>query len=170
MQKASFWINHLQLRPHPEGGFFSETYRSAERVQPQGLPPRFTAARSFSTSIYFLLKQSAFSALHRLKADELWHFYTGHRLLIDMLLPDGSLRRHVLGPDPGRGEAFQAVVPAGCWFGSRVESHEPEAYALVGCTVAPGFDFADFELANRADLIAQYPQREAFIRSLTREP
>jgi predicted cupin superfamily sugar epimerase len=163
---AADWIQTLRLAPHPEGGYFRETYRSAETVEASHLHPRFGGPRAHSTAIYFLLPGAQISALHRIKSDEVWHFYAGGALTLTLIHPDGRLDAVRLGPDPTRGEAFQAIVPAGCWYGAAVDDHD--AYALVGGTVSPGFDFADFELADRAALLARFPQHREAIRRLTR--
>jgi uncharacterized protein len=167
MKTVDYWIEEYQLLPHPEGGYYAETYRSAEELGSEALPARFSGARSFSTGIYFLLEAGNFSAFHRIHSDEMWHFYTGGALEIFVINPaDGNLRIIRLGSDPGQGETFQAVVPAGAWFASRPA--DGTSYALVGCTVAPGFDFADFEMAEREMLQAAYPQHSALITTLTR--
>ncbi|MFC5412233.1 cupin domain-containing protein [Larkinella bovis] len=164
---AQYWIDAYRMQAHPEGGYFVETYRAAETIPQSALPSRFSGDRNFSTGIYFLLENHHFSALHRIQADELWHFYAGGPLQVYVIHPDGRLEIIRLGRNPAEGEVFQAVVPAGCWFGSKPA---PEtAYSLVGCTVAPGFDFADFELADRARLWAQYPQHRDVIELLTPE-
>lgn len=150
---AEYWIERLGLKPHPEGGYYAETYRAAQTL-PNGRP--------VATAIYFLLEHGNFSALHRLSSDEMWHFYTGDPLMVHLIEPMGAYRVLRLGP----GQSFQGVVPAGCWFGATVET--PGGYALVGCTVAPGFDFADFELAEREALTRLYPQHRALIERLTR--
>ena len=160
------WIASLKLAPHPEGGFYRETYRAAETIEAAHLPERFGGGRVHSTAIYFLLPGDQISALHRIKSDEVWHFYAGTTLTLTLLHPDGRLEAHRLGPRPERGEAFQALVPAGCWYGARVD--DPASYALVGGTVAPGFDFADFELAERAALLARFPEHRDTIVRLTR--
>jgi hypothetical protein len=162
---ASFWIDRLGLQPHPEGGYFAETYRSAETVAQAALPNRFSGERALSTAIYFLLEGTQTSALHRIQADELWHFYAGTPLHVAVIDPTGHLTTIRLGPNAAAGETFQAVVPAGCWFGS--SRLDAEGYSLVGCTVAPGFDFADFELATRAKLLVLFPQHRALIDRLT---
>ena len=166
MLKAADWIADLQLNPHPEGGFFRETYRCPETIAQAHLPPRFSGPRSFVTAIYFLLRSQDFSALHRIRQDEIWHFYDGTTLLIDVIDPRGALSTIRLGRNARAGEALQAVVTGGCLFGARVEA--ADSFALVGCTVAPGFDFADFEMPSRAALLAQYPQHRAAIERLTR--
>jgi predicted cupin superfamily sugar epimerase len=164
---AQYWIDAYQMQTHPEGGYFAETYRSAGKIPQEALSTRFSGDRSFSTGIFFLLENHHFSALHRLESDEMWHFYAGGPLNVYVIQPSGELEVIRLGNNPDRGEVFQAVVPAGCWFGSKPA---PEtAYSLVGCTVAPGFDFADFELANRTDLLNLYPQCREVIELLTPE-
>ena len=162
---ASYWIEKLQLKPHPEGGYYAETYRSNEWVQAAHLPSRYGGNRYFSTAIYFLVEGGKFSALHRIKSDELWHFYTGNPLSIYVIDPQGNLETICIGNNPEQGEVFQAVVQAGCWFGAKLENSE--GFALVGCTVAPGFDFADFELANREELVSLFPQHKMVIELLT---
>ena len=163
---ASEWIAALGLVPHPEGGYFRETYRSQETVEAEHLPARFGGPRAHSTAIYFLMAEDQFSALHRIKSDEVWHFYTGSAVTMTLIHPDGRLEAPRLGADPERGEAFQVMVPAGCWYGASVDDRR--SYALVGGTVAPGFDFADFELAERAALLARFPQHREAILRLTR--
>ena len=162
---AQYWIDTYRMQTHPEGGYFAETYRSAEKIPHHALPTRFSGDRNFSTGILFLLENHHFSALHRIQADEMWHFYAGGPLNVYVILPSGELEIIRLGNNPDRGEVFQAVVPAGCWFGSKPA--DETAYSLVGCTVAPGFDFADFELAKRLDLLDQYPQNREVIELLT---
>ncbi|MEM6646261.1 MAG: cupin domain-containing protein [Bacteroidota bacterium] len=158
---AAHWIGALGLQPHPEGGHFAETYRAAESIPAAALPERYRGVRSFCTQIYFLLEHASFSAFHRLTSDEAWHFYHGSPVDLHLIHPDGRSEQRRLGEG-----AFQTVVPAGAWFGATV--HQPGSYTLVGCTVAPGFDFADFELADRATLQARFPQHAALIARLTR--
>jgi predicted cupin superfamily sugar epimerase len=162
---AMDWIRRLGLAPHPEGGCFREIYRSAEIIPLQGLPERFAGPRSFSTSIYFLLEGKECSRFHRLKADEIWHFYTGSPLTIHLISPEGGYGTLALGPDIEKGEHFQAILPAGHWFGASVD--HVESFALIGCTLAPGFDFQDFEIAQRVSLTRAFPQHEEIIRRLT---
>ena len=154
--QVDHWIRTLGLLPHPEGGFYRETYRASLDV---GLPGR--GSRAASTAIYFLLTAEAFSALHRIHSDELWFFHAGDPLQIEVLHPDGRHDPLRVGPT-----AHQAVVPAGCWFGARVAAGG--TYSLVSCVVAPGFDFRDFELARAADLAAEFPAHAEWIRTLTR--
>jgi predicted cupin superfamily sugar epimerase len=166
MNEAHSWIERLQLRPHPEGGYYRQTYRSNESIASQHLPSRFGGDRAFSTAIYFLLEGEDFSALHTIKQDEVWHFYAGSSLTVHVFDPDGTHRAIRLGTDWGKGEEPQAVVRAGRLFGAIL--NDPKSYALVGCTVAPGFDFADFDMPSREALCARYPQHRELIERLTR--
>jgi len=159
-------IRTLGLQPHPEGGWYREIYRATESTAPGGLPGRYTGPRSHATAIYFLLTSDTFSALHRLKSDEQWHFYQGSPLSLHVIHADGHYAPVTLGPDLAKGETFQTVVPHGCWFGATVDT--PDSYTLVGCSVAPGFDFGDFEIADRKSLTRAFPQHQATIERLTR--
>ncbi|MFL9995718.1 cupin domain-containing protein [Paraburkholderia sediminicola] len=155
-------IRRFDLKPHPEGGFFSETYRSAESVRRDD---GSTQTRSASTAIYYLLCDGAHSAWHRIKSDEVWHFYAGEPLNVHVLDEAGSLITHKLGNTLTHPDAvFQAVVPAGLWFAA--ECADPATFALVGCTVAPGFEFSEFELADVDALKVQFPQHAASIERL----
>lgn len=155
------WIAALGLEPHPEGGFYRRNYTAECCVSPEN----FAAERPVASAIYYLLPATQFSALHRIKSDELWHFYAGGGLKIYVITPEGELKILRLGLDLVQGEQPQQLVPAGYWFGASVAQGE---YVLVGCTVAPAFDFADFELGKRAELLAAYPQHTALIEFLTR--
>jgi uncharacterized protein len=166
MEAAQRWIDHLNLEPHPEGGWYRQTYR-APLTLPHSALPGYAGDRAASTAIYFLLAGDQFSAFHRLRSDEVWHFYAGSGLIVHIIKPDGEYQQLLLGRNSADGEDFQAVVPAGCWFGSSLR--QPDTFALVGCTVAPGFDFADFEIAKRNELTARYPQHRGIIERLTRE-
>ncbi len=165
---AADLIELLKLCRHPEGGWYRETYRSSEKVPAELLPARFGGERNICTAIYFLLERGDFSSLHRIKSDEIWHFYAGVPLTIHIFTPRGVHEAVKLGADIAAGEAFQAVVPAGCWFGAEIAG--PGPYSLVGCTVAPGFDFADFEMGKREELLALYPAQREIIQRLTRIP
>ncbi len=164
---AQYWIDQLGLSPHPEGGQYRVTYTADLKIPQSALPSSFHGDRSASTAIYFLLEGSDFSAFHRIASDELWHFYAGSTLVVYVIDTEGHLSALLLGSHPEAGEVFQAAVPAGCWFASRVE--DAKGYALVGCTVAPGFDFADFALARRAELTELYPAHAQLIAGLTRQ-
>jgi len=146
MSRAHQLIEQYNLQPHPEGGWYCQTYKSNEQVAANALPIRFGASRAFSTAIYFLLEQGNFSAFHRIKSDECWHFYTGDPLLIYIIQQNGELEIISLGNDPEKGQTFQYVVPANCWFACRPAPGSE--YCFVGCTVSPGFEFEDFELAE----------------------
>jgi predicted cupin superfamily sugar epimerase len=159
-------IEHYQLQPHPEGGWYTQTYKSSENIEAAALPNRFTGDRPFSTAILFLLEQGNFSAFHRIRSDECWHFYAGDPLLIYVLQLDGTLTVTTLGNDILQGQLFQYVVPAHCWFASIPAAGS--VFSLVGCTVAPGFDFADFEMAKRNSLATLFPQHHTIIDSLCR--
>lgn len=163
---ASYWIEQLNLQSHPEGGHFREVYRSREYIQKKGLPDRYSSFRSFSTSIYFLLKSNEFSAFHRLKSDEVWHFYQGSPLTLHVIGQNGKLLTVSLGPDLAANQLFQFTVPKGSWFAGRCE--HVNSYSLLGCTVAPGFDFDDFEMANGEELSLRFPQHRQLIRAFTR--
>jgi hypothetical protein len=166
MLNVERWINELELRPHPEGGYFREAYRCAESVSQAHLPDRFRGDRSFSTAIYFLLIGSDFSALHRIQQDEVWHHYEGSAVTIEVISPADEHRTIRLGKDLGKGERPQAVVEAGAIFGAYLS--DPRSYALVGCTVAPGFDFDDFTVPSREELLNEHPQHTRLIERLTR--
>lgn len=156
---AADWIAALALTPHPEGGHYRESYRAAATV------PTPAGPRPASTAIYFLLQAREISALHRIRSDELWHFHAGAALEI-VEVGDAGPREHRLGLDVDRGESPQVAIPAGVWFGARVP--DGAGFALVSCTVAPGFDFADLELADRAALRARHPRHAALIDAFTR--
>ncbi len=161
MHNADYWINGLDLTPHPEGGCYRETYRSRTLID----PPGFKGSRSAYTAIFFLLKGNEISRLHRIKSDEIWHFHYGSSLSLHIITTAGAHEIVRLGPDIGNGHNFQAMIPASHWFGATVD--DPCSYSLVGCTVAPGFDFQDFELAERQKLLATYPMHKAIIKRLT---
>ena len=166
MRTAQQIIDHLQLQPHPEGGFFKETYRSAELILKDSLSSNYSGQRNCSTCIYFLLTPDTFSAFHRINQDEVWHFYDGSPIELHCISPDGIHEQIIIGRDIANGQVPQYVVPGGYWFASRVLKNE--GWALCGCTVSPGFDFADFELAERSNLVVQYPKHESIITELTR--
>jgi predicted cupin superfamily sugar epimerase len=167
MIAADYWIKKLDLQRHPEGGYFKETYRSGEVILKRALPPRFNGDRVFSTCIYFLLNKKEYSAFHTIRQDEVWHFYEGSSLAIHIIDQNGEYTLVKLGRDFENGESFQAVVPAECWFAAAVDNSQ--AYALVGCTVAPGFDFADFKMADRNRLVERFPEHRAIIEQYTKK-
>jgi uncharacterized protein len=153
-------VSTLGLSPHPEGGFFGETYRSREQL------PTDRGERALATSIYFLITPGSFSALHRIRSDEHWYFHSGAPLEIVTFDAQGRRDDLRLGLDLISGERPYACVPAGRVFGSRLAG--PGTYSLVSCVVAPGFDFADFELPTRTELLALYPQHASIVTELTR--
>lgn len=160
-------IGRLGLEPHPEGGFYRELYRAPLVLPQPALPAGFAGERAAATAIYFLLTADTFSALHRIASDEMWFFIGGDPLEIVVLDEGGGLEVKRVGPvgPVGKDEPF-AVVAAGRVFGARVAAGG--RWSLVSCVVAPGFDFADFELCGRAVLIERYPQHEALIVAMTR--
>lgn len=167
MHSAQYWMDKLQLTPHVEGGAFKEVYRSCLSLERTAITKEHKGPRSASTAIYFLLQYGEFSAFHRIASDEVWHHYDGGCLKIYELTATGALITHQLGKDLDNDEQPVIVIPSGSWFASRVET--PGGYSLCGCTVAPGFDFDDFELAQRGSLVEQYPQYMALITELTRQ-
>ena len=160
-------ITLLSLTPHPEGGYYRETYRSAETIPDNVLPDRYKGDRSYGTAIYFLLNPDTFSALHRLKTDEVFHFYLGDPVEMLQLLPSGSGRVIKIGNEIKSGMHLQVAVSRGMWQGSRlIRGGE---YALLGTTVAPGFKFVDFEIGQRDKLLQSYPRFRDLIVALTRD-
>jgi hypothetical protein len=164
-QKAKIYIDYLNLIPHPEGGYFKEVYRSGEMISQSNLPVRYTSPRTFSTSIYFLLEGEQVSKFHRLKSDEQWHFYDGSTILLYTINCDGELCKICLGNRIEHGETFQTIIKRATWFGA--ELMDKYSFALLGCTVAPGFDFNDFELADRENLLKDFPRHKNVIVKLT---
>lgn len=169
-RRAEDWIKLLQLQPHPEGGYFRETYRSPEIIAKTNLPRRYGGKRAIATAIYFLLRGNQFSAFHRLKSDEIWHFYDGTPISIFVIGKNGRLATAKLGLNAERGAQPQVVIKAGSWFAAALVKQNPKSYALIGCTVAPGFDFADFELGDRGKLGRQFPKHRALIEQMTVNP
>jgi hypothetical protein len=160
-------IADLKMKPHPEGGFYSETYRCRDSVTLDKM-----GHRSLGTSIYFLLPRGEVSLFHRLASDEIWHFHQGDCITVVMIKPNGSIEKAVVGP-VGNGVARpQVIIPKGTWFGAIHESDRPHGYTLVGCTVTPGIEFADFEMATRTGLLEEFKgarsQTNDFILKLTK--
>jgi predicted cupin superfamily sugar epimerase len=165
MKDAVFYIEHLQLQPHPEGGYYKETYRSKGFIPGDALK-NFTGARNYSTAIYYLLQQGDFSAFHKIKSDECWHHYAGDRLLIHVLYNNENYACIRLGAAIDKNEVLQFVVPANTWFAA--ECADESAFVLTGCTVAPGFDFSDFEMADKENLQSAFPLQQELIVRLCR--
>ncbi|MDP3073439.1 MAG: cupin domain-containing protein [Opitutaceae bacterium] len=158
---------YLGMAPIPhEGPLFVRTYESAEPFGP--LPARYAGPRAGCTAILALITAQKFSALHRLATDELWFFHAGSPLELLLLHPGGRSEIVIVGADVLAGQRPQACVPRGSWVGARPFSSEPDAYALISNTLAPGFDYADYEPGDRAALIADHPDREELITALTR--
>lgn len=169
MQSTEQIIKHFDLKPLPEeGGYYNEIYRSEEKTPSSALPERYESSRCFGTSIYFLLKKGVFSALHRLKSDEIYHFYMGDPVKVLLLFPEGETKTVTLGNDFTRGHQPQLVIPKGTWQGCLLENADAE-FALMGCTVSPGFEFEDFEVGERKKLTERYPQQKELIEQLTRK-
>jgi predicted cupin superfamily sugar epimerase len=159
-------VKELSLIPHPEGGFYKETYRSPIKIDSRCLPKNFRGDRNMATGIYFLLEKGNFSAFHKIKSDETWHFYYGDTLEVIEINDAGKLIITSVGSNLTEGATFQYTVKANHWFGSRVKNNGK--MSLVGCTVYPGFDFNDFEMGKRDELIELFPQHAEIIKELTR--
>lgn len=157
-------VDYYQMSRHPEGGYYKEVYRSSETLSTQSLPDRYGGTRSLGTSIYFLLPGEERSVFHRIKSDEIWHYYSGDSLYLITINPQGELNEIWLGPQTDKGQVFQWVIPQGWWMGSICSN--PQGYTLVGCTVSPGFDFDDFEIAQASVMLKSYPQHKDWIEKL----
>ena len=170
MATAQEIIAALKLQPHPiEGGFFRETYRSTGIIPLESLPSEYSSqsGRSLGTSIYYLLTADTFSEMHRLPTEEVFHLYLGGPVRMLQLFAGGASREVVLGTDILGGQQPQVIVPAGVWQGSRLE--QGVDFALLGATMAPGFDYADYEQGRRSVLAGLYPDQAELIQILTRE-
>jgi predicted cupin superfamily sugar epimerase len=165
MIKADTLIQSLELIPHPEGGFYKETYRSEDIVS--NLPERYKGqSRNLGTSIFYLLKGDQYSAFHKIQSDEIWHFYEGSPLKLYVISENGILNTYILSNNINDDGNFQLVIKHGQWFAAR--PIDPEGFSLMGCTVAPGFDFSDFQMAERDDLLHMYPQYQSIIIEFTK--
>ena len=159
-------VERFELVPHPEGGYFREVYRSATKLHHPGIPPGSPAERTAGTLIYFLLSGQDFSAFHRVRfSDEIWHLYAGGPLELQLIDAAGQLKRRRLTSDFLEGEPT-TMVPAGTWQSARLA--DGATYALGGCSVAPGFDYEDFEMPSAAELVERFPRHAATIQRLTR--
>ena len=165
MSKIQQIIKKLNLQPHPEGGFFKETYRSKGSINSDSLAEEYGGSRNYSTAIYFLLTSDNFSSFHKIKQDEFWHFYDGSPIRLHTISPEGIHEQFIIGKDVIGGEQPQVVVPGGHWFAAEVINDND--FTLVGCTVSPGFSFEDFVLENRKNLIEKFPQHSNIITKLT---
>jgi len=159
-------IKKFNLKRLPEeGGFYAETYRSSEKIPKTALPSRYDNDKSFGTAIYYLLTPDTCSALHRLPTDEIFHFYLGDPVIMLQLLPDGRSKKVTMGHDVEAGQQLQVIVPRGVWQGSFLK--EGGNFALLGTTMAPGFDFSDYETSDRKNLIERYSEHKELIIELT---
>ena len=158
-------ISKLDLKPHPEGGFFKETYRSKGEINENSLSEQYNGKRNYSTCIYFLLTSDNFSAFHRIKQDEVWHFYDGSPIKLHIISEAGIYSNHTIGINLLQDEVPQFVVPGGSWFAAEVIDNN--TFSLIGCTVSPGFSFEDFELISRKELITFFPDKKDIISRLT---
>lgn len=163
--KADELIRKLELTDHPEGGYYKEVYRSNGVIGSNADDTEYPADRNFFTSIYYLLEGSDTSSFHRIKSDETWHFYSGSPATIHIIHPDSLYEALYLGPDLEKSQFFQHTVPGGSWFG--VSVNETDSYLLAGCTVAPGFDFNDFEMGDPYKLKQAFPEHKEIIEILT---
>ncbi|MBV7267606.1 cupin domain-containing protein [Winogradskyella luteola] len=167
MNSIEHIITKLHLKPHPEGGYFKETYRSTGIINADSLEASYNGERNYSTCIYFLLTSDNFSALHRIKQDEIWHFYDGSPIRLHMITEAGKYTEHIIGKDLSKGELPQFVAPGGCWFAAEVV--EGDTFSLTGCTVSPGFSFEDFELKSKKELTDLFPHLKSIIAKLTHD-
>ena len=165
MSRIQILIDKLDLTPHPEGGYFKETHRSIGKIPQNSLPDIFNGDRNYYTSIYFLLTSDDFSAFHKINQEETWYYHEGSSIKIHQISPIGTYSFVILGNDILKDEQFQYTVPAGYWFAATVE--QKHSYTLVGCAVAPGFDFKDFVLAKREVLQQEFPEHKKIIKALT---
>ena len=159
-------IEKLNLLPHPEGGYYKEIYRSSGTIDSSNLGSEFKGDRNYATSIYFLLTSETFSAFHKINQDEIWHFYDGAPITLHIISENGVHTQHTIGRDIFKNQEPQFVVPANHWFAATVISEND--YSLVGCGVSPGFDFRDFNLPTRAELLQKFPQHTTLITDYTR--
>ena len=159
-KSAEYWINHLNLLPHPEGGFYKEVYRSEGSIPADSLSDAFDGDRSYATSIYFLLRSEDISKFHILTSDELWFFHDGSPVTIHQLNKDGVLTSVVLGED-----VLQTTISKDVYFGAEVT--QPDSYCLVSCVVAPGFDFADFYMPPKEEMMGLFPEHASLIERFT---
>jgi len=162
----AFLIEKYKMQPHPEGGYYVESFRSDQEILVNN-----NQTRKASTAIYFLINKTSVSRMHRIKSDEIWHFYMGKSMsVIELDKASGGFKRTILGSDIMNGEVVQYTVKAGTWFGSHPNLEgdtDEDAFSFVGCTVAPGFEFADFELGSKKELLEEYPNATDMINKLT---
>ena len=167
MSNANTWIETLDLLTHPEGGYYREIYRSEYTIGKPALPSGYKGNRSVGTSIYYLLKSGQISLLHRINSDEIWHHYDGSPIVLFLIHENGMCEEKFLGKNIAGGEFPQIVISGGTWFGALPKNDN--SFSLAGCTVHPGFDFEDFELADRGKMLSEFPHLESIIKKLTKE-
>lgn len=158
-------IRQFQLAAHPEGGYYYETYVSPDIIGRAGMPDRYSSERRSAKAIYFLLPSDQVSKFHRIKCEEIWCHHFGEALTLFLIHRDGSVQEIVLGAHIERGELPQIIIPHNVWFGAKV--NKKNAYAFLSCITAPGFEFQDFELAERNALLQEYPQHRELIIHFT---
>ncbi|MCO5251201.1 MAG: cupin domain-containing protein [Candidatus Kapabacteria bacterium] len=163
--KASEYIEALNMQKHIEGGYFVETFKSQYSVSSEDLPDGFTGKRSLMTSIYFLLEGNDISKLHRVRGDEIWFFHDGSPAIIEIINPNGKVDKMILGTDVKSGQLPQIVIPADTWFTAKIA--DEDSFVLIACTVAPGFEYVDFELADPEKLILEFPHLKEIILKST---
>ncbi|HNW97287.1 MAG TPA: cupin domain-containing protein [Bacteroidales bacterium] len=166
MKQSEIIIQKLNLQPHPEGGYYSETYRSSGKIKQDNLDSVYKGKRNYSTCIYFLLTSETFSAFHKIHQDEIWHYYDGSPLNLHIISPEGEYSKIIIGRNIENGQVPQFIVKGGNWFAADIINDDD--FTLLGCTVSPGFDYNDFELAKRNELIEKFPQHKKIIAELTR--
>ncbi len=164
MYDKEYWIKNLELKKHPEGGYFKETYRSDEMINEAALPSRYRGDRAISTAIYFMVSSDSPSKFHKVNSDEMWFYHAGGSLIIYTIDDLGTLKEHLFGCDFGNNERPQILIPKNTWFAACTDKGD---YVVLSCTVAPGFDFKDFELGNRQSLIGNFPDHTDIINRLT---
>lgn len=166
MTKSNLIIKKLRLTSHPEGGYYLETYRSKQKMEEDSLRKHYKGSRNVSTAIYYLLEGRQVSHFHKLKSDEIWHFYKGSSAALHCLNVSGY-EKIIVGNNLSKGEVPQYVINAGTWFAAEVKNKK--SYSLIGCTVAPGFNFVDFKLANRSELLRKFSEHKKLILRFTNE-
>jgi len=164
---AHYYVEALALLPHPEGGFYKEVFRSDLTVTKDALPKAFTGDRQMSTSIYFMLTSEKPSHFHKIRSDETWFFHDGATIDLHIIHPQGRYEKIRIGSELSSGDVYQYTVSRECWFAAEILPNDTADFALISCTVAPGFDFDDFELADGDQLCAQFPQHDILIKKLT---
>lgn len=165
MNRIQEIIKSLDLQPHPEGGYYKETYRSEGIINTDSLDKNYSGERNYSTSIYFLLTSEDFSAFHKINQDEIWYFHEGSSIQLHTISEDGNHQQFTIGNDITKNESPQLIVPGNHWFAAKVNN--VDSYALVSCSVSPGFDFSDFILPTRKELNDLFPQHKKLISEFT---